>query len=115
MGLNLGHATLREDIPAEVQRLAAIKEAAKAVAKLAGAQGAAPCGQGPQGSQGALVAPPPAWHGQGLQQASKACIPHCAHQGRVGPADGVPLARKAGPQPKARRAGPSGVASTAEI
>ena len=46
VGLNMGHATLREDISAEVQRLAAIKEAAKAAAKLAGAQGAAPGGQG---------------------------------------------------------------------
>ena len=73
--------------------LAAIKEAVKAAAKLAGAQDAAPCGQGPRGSQGALVAPPPAQHGQGLQQAPQACIPHCAHQERAGPADGVPLAK----------------------
>ena len=35
------------------------------------------------------------------------------NQERAGPANGVPLAREAGPQPKARRAGPSGVASTA--
>ena len=53
VGLRLGHAALREDISAEVQRLAAIKEAAKAAAKLAGAQGAAPGGQAPQGPLGA--------------------------------------------------------------
>ena len=37
VGLNLGHATLREHISAETQRSAAIKEAAKAAAKLDGA------------------------------------------------------------------------------
>ena len=97
VGLNLGHAALREDISAEVQlqRLAAIKGAAKAAAKLVGAQGAAPGGQGLQGSLGAHVAPPPAQNGQGFQQASQACAPHSAHQERAGPADGVPLAREA--------------------
>ena len=62
VGLNLGHAALREDISAEVQRLAANKEAAKAATKLAGAQGAAPGGQPPRGSDslGAHEAPPPA-------------------------------------------------------
>ena len=46
-GLNLGHAALREAISAEVQRLAATKEAGKAAAKVAVAQGAAPSGQEP--------------------------------------------------------------------
>ena len=105
MGLNLGHAALREDISAEVQRLAAIKEAAKAAFKTDGAQGAAPGGQAPQGSLGAQEAPPPAQDGQGLQQG--------APQGCADPADGVPPAGKAGPQPKARRAGPYAMASTA--
>ena len=112
-GLNLGHAAPREGASAEVQRLAAIKEAAKAAAKLVGAQGAAPGGQGRQGSLGAHLAPPPAQNGQGSQQASQACAPRSAHQERAGPADGVPLARKAGPQPKAQRASPSVVDSTA--
>ena len=107
VGLNLGHAALREDISAEVQRLAAIKEAAKAAAKTTGAQGAAPCGQAPQGTLGAHEAPTPAHaqDGQGLQQG--------APQECKDPAEGVPPAGKAGPQPKARRAGPSAVASTA--
>ena len=117
VGLNLGHAALREGIPAEVQRLAANKEAAKAATKLAGAQGAAPGGhaQGLQGSPGPHAAPPPARNGQGFRQASRsqACAPHSAHRERAGPADGVPLAREAVPQPKAQRAVPSAVASTA--
>ena len=126
VGLNLGHAALREGISAEAQRPAAIKEAAHAnckaalqlqlAAKLAGAQGAAhaPGGQGPQGPLGAHLAPPPAQDGQGLQQAAQ-------ESGRAGPADvdgtGVPLARKAGPRPianyKARGAGPSVAAAQA--
>ena len=73
MGLNLGHAALREDISAEVQRLATIKEAARAAAKMVGAQGAAPGGKPPQGSLGAHEAPPPAQDGQGLPQAVQAC------------------------------------------
>ena len=105
VGLNLGHAALREDISAEVQRLAAIKEAAKAAAETAGAQGPAPCGQSPQGTPGAHEAPTPAQHGQGLQQGA---LQECRD-----PADGVPPAGKAGPQPKVRRAVPSAVASTA--
>ena len=66
VGLDLGHAALREDISAEVQRPAAIKEAAKAAAKAAGAQGAAPAagGQAPRGTLGAHEAPAPARHGQ---------------------------------------------------
>ena len=105
VGLRLGHAAVRQDISAEVQRLAAIKEAAKAAAKAAGAQGAAPGGQAPQGTPGAHAAPTTAQDGQGLQQS--------APQECMDPADGVPPAGKAGPQPKARRAGPSAVASTA--
>ena len=66
--LNLGHAAPREDISAEVQRLAAIKEAAKAAAKVAGAQGPALCGQSPQGTLGADEALTPSQDGQGLQQ-----------------------------------------------
>ena len=54
---------------------------------------------------GAHEAPTPAQDGQGLQQG----VP----QECKDPADGVPPAGKAGPQPKARRAGPSVVASTA--
>ena len=117
VGLNLDHAALREDISAEVQRLAAIKEAAKAAAKMAGAQlqGAAPGGrrQAPQGSLGAHEPSPPAHDGQGLQQAVQACAPHGAPKECAGPADGVPPAGEAGPQPKAQRAGPSVVASIA--
>ena len=105
VGLNLGHAALPDDISAEVQRLAAIKEAAKAAAETAGAQGPAPCGQSPQGTPGAHEAPTPARHGQGLQQGA---LQECRD-----PADGVPPAGKAGPQPKVRRAVPSAVASTA--
>ena len=62
VGLNLGHAALREKISAEVQRLAAIKEAAncKAAAKEAGAQGPASCGQAPQGMPVAQEAAIPA-------------------------------------------------------
>ena len=56
MGLNPGHAALRETISAEVRRLAATKEAAKAAAELAVAQGDAPSGQAAQGSSGAHVA-----------------------------------------------------------
>ena len=48
VGLNVGHAALREKISAEVQQMAPIKEAAKAAAKAAakeaGAQGPASCG-----------------------------------------------------------------------
>ena len=112
--LNLGHAVLREAIPAEVQQSAAIKEAAKAAAKVAVAQGAAPSGQAPQGSLWTHVSLAPAHGGQGLQQASQACSPHSAHQEHAGPIDGVPPARKAGPQPKAQGTGPSVVASKAE-
>ena len=66
VGLNLGHAALREAISTEVPRFAATKEADKAAAKLAVAQGAAPSGQAPQGSSGAHVTLAPAHGGQGL-------------------------------------------------
>ena len=103
------HAALRENISAEVQRLAAIKEASKAGAKAAGAQGPAPCEQAPQGALGAheamIMTPAAAQDGQGLQQGA---LQECR-----GPADGVPQAWKAGPQPKVQRAAPSAVAATA--
>ena len=86
--------------------MAAIKEAVKAAAKLDVAQGVAPSGQGPHEPSGAHVALAPAQEGQGLQQASQAFRPHGALQVQecAGPVDGVPPARKAGPQSKARRA-----------
>ena len=68
VGLNLGHTALREKISAEVQRLAAIKEAAKAAAKGPGAQGPASCGQAPQGMPVAQEAAIPAQDGQESQQ-----------------------------------------------
>ena len=74
-------------------------------AKTAGAQGAAPCGQAPQGALGAQEAMAPAQDGQGLQQGA---LQECRD-----PTDGVPPARKAGPQPKIQRAAPSAVAATA--
>ena len=105
VGLNLGHAALREKISAEVQRLAVIKEAAKAAAKEAGAQGPASCGQAPQGMPVAQEAAIPAQDGQGSQQG--------ALQESRDPTKGVPPAGKAGPQPKVQRAAPSAVAAAA--
>jgi len=105
VGLNLGHAALREKISAEVQRLAAIKEAAKAAAKEAGAQGPASCGQAPQGMPVAQEAAIPAQDGQESQQD--------ALQESRDPTEGVPPAGKAGPQPKVQRAAPSAVAAAA--
>ena len=98
--LNLGHAALREEISAEVQRVAAMHEAAKAD----WGSGSSPRWAGPPGITRGPCGPPPASNRQGFQQAAQACAPHGVLQG---PAVGVPLARKAGPQPKVRRAGPS--------
>ena len=105
VGLNLGHAALREKISAEVQQLAAIKEAAKAAAKEAGAQGPASCGQAPQGMPVAQEAAIPAQDGQESQQD--------ALQESRDPTEGVPPAGKAAPQPKVQRAAPSAVAAAA--
>ena len=109
VGLNLGHAALREKISAEVQQMAPIKEAAKAAAKAAakeaGAQGPASCGQAPQGMPVAQAAAIPAQDGQGSQQD--------ALQESRDPTEGVPPAGKAGPQPKVQRAPPSAVAAAA--
>ena len=105
VGLNLGHAALREKISAEVQRVAEAKEAAKAAAKEAGAQGPAPCGQAPQGMPVAHEAAIPAQDGQGSPQDTL--------QESRDPTEGVPPAGKAGPQPKVHRAAPSAVAAAA--
>ena len=78
---------------AEAQRAAAIKEAANAAAKSTAAQGAALSGQVPQEPSGAHVALAPAQEGQGLQQTSQACRPHCALREFAGPAGGVPAAQ----------------------
>ena len=105
---------LREAITAEVERLAAIKEAANTAAKGAVAQGAAPSGQVPRTNLGLMwLSPAPSHEGQGPQQALQAYRPRCALQGHVGPAGGVPPTRKVGrgPHPKARRAGPSAAAA----